>query len=224
MSVFEALRTAAWNNNCSLEIRWIDAEILTKKNKCEQLLNDVDGILVPGGFGSRGVEGKIAAAQYSLHNNLPYLGLCLGLQVAVIAAARNSGIKDANSEEFNPKSKNLVVSTMRGQKGKENTGGSMRLGNYPCELEKGSLASKLYSKKTIMERHRHRYECNNKYRAKYDKWGIKASGLSPNGKLVEIIEAPEHKFFLASQFHPEFTSRPNRVHPMFDGFIKSMLQ
>ena len=113
---------------------------------------------------------------------------------------------------------------MSGQKGKENTGGSMRLGNYPCELEKGSLASKLYSNKTILERHRHRYECNNKYRAKYIEWGIRASGLSPNGKLVEIIEAPEQKFFLASQFHPEFTSRPNRVHPMFDGFIKSMLQ
>ncbi|MEI8187365.1 MAG: CTP synthase [Candidatus Saccharibacteria bacterium] len=224
MSVFEAIRVAAWSNGCEANIQWIDAEEMTNQRKREKALKEVDGILVPGGFGIRGVEGKISAAQYALTNNLPYLGLCLGLQVAIIAAARNSGIEDANSQEINPDSKHLVVSTMSDQVGKENTGGSMRLGDYVCELESKSLARKLYGSKSIVERHRHRYECNNEYIPEYEKWGIRAVGLSPQGDLVEMIEAPANDFFLASQFHPEFKSRPTRVHPMFDGFIRSMLQ
>jgi CTP synthase len=223
MSVFEALRVAAWSNNCDVDIRWIDAEDMTNEKKREKALNGVDGILIPGGFGIRGVEGKICSAQYALKNNIPYLGLCLGLQVAVIAAARNYGIKDASSQEINPDSNNLVISTMNDQIGKENTGGSMRLGDYPCVLQSKSIAAKLYREKRITERHRHRYECNNDYRSSYEEWGIRAVGTSPDDKLVEIIESTNNKFFMASQFHPEFKSRPNRVHPMFDGFIGSML-
>jgi CTP synthase len=149
--------------------------------------------------------------------------LCLGLQLGVIAAARLSGLKDANSTEFDPKTKNPVVSTMSNQKGKENTGGTMRLGNYPCNLVAGSKAAGLYKSKTIIERHRHRYECNNSYRDQYEEWGIKEVGLSPDKNLVEMVEAINHPFFVASQFHPEFKSRPNVPHPMFVGFIKSCL-
>jgi len=222
MSVFEALRVAAWSNDCEVEIKWIDAQDMTNDKKREKALSEVDGILVPGGFGTRGIEGKISSAQYAIDKDIPYLGLCLGLQVAVIAAARNAGLKDATTQEINPNSKQLVISTMDDQIGKENTGGSMRLGNYPCIIESKTLAADVYKEKKIMERHRHRYECNNEFREDYSSWGIKASGLSPDGKLVEIIEAPEKKFFLASQFHPEFKSRPNKVHPMFDGFIRSL--
>jgi CTP synthase len=187
-------------------------------------LKDLDGIVVPGGFGSRGVEGKIHAAQYALQHNLPYLGLCLGLQVGVIAAARNAGLADANSAEFDPHSKHQVITTMADQKGKENTGGTMRLGDYPCELAAGSLARNLYGSETITERHRHRYECNNDFRDQYGTWGISPVGTSPDERLVEMIEGIDHPFFMASQFHPEFKSRPNRAHPMFDGFVKSLLQ
>ena len=222
MSVFEALRSAAWWNNTGLDIRWIDAEKLTTDNAA-QMLEDIDGVVVPGGFGIRGLEGKIAAAQYCLKHKMPYLGLCLGLQMAVIAAARNAGMADASSAELNPDSKHLVINTMDGQKGKENTGGTMRLGNYPCVIDKNSLAAKLYGTNKILERHRHRYECTNSFRAKYEAWGIRAVGTSPDGKLVEMIEAIDHPFFLASQFHPEFRSRPNRAHPMFKGFIASLL-
>ncbi len=224
MSVFEALRAAAWHNECSIKIKWIDAEKLEKTDDVGPLLSGVDGIVVPGGFGARGVEGKIRAAQFALKDKLPYLGLCLGLQVAVIAAARNAGLKQANSVEVAPETPDPVINTMSDQKGKENTGGTMRLGNYPCEIKKGSLAEKVYGTDEIVERHRHRYECNNDYRDKYESWGILPVGLSPDSKLVEIIEAKDHPFLLASQFHPEFKSRPNRPHPMFNGFIDSMLQ
>lgn len=224
MSVFEALRAAAWANDASVAIKWIDAEKLESDENTDAILHGVDGILVPGGFGSRGVEGKIKAAQYALKHKIPYLGLCLGLQVAVIAAARNAGIADANSTEFNPESLNPVVLTMQDQKGKENTGGTMRLGNYPCDLIKGSLSAALYKEKQILERHRHRYECNNDYRDQYEKWGIRPVGLSPDKHLVEMIEGIDHPFLVASQFHPEFKSRPNSPHPMFRGFIASLLQ
>ena len=220
MSVFEALRAAGWWNNATVNIEWIDAEKLEKMTDIKKALKGCDGIVVPGGFGTRGLEGKIKAAQYALKNNLPYLGLCLGLQMAVVAAARNAGIKDATSKEMNPKSPNLVITTMEGQEGKENTGGTMRLGNYDCKVEKGSLAHKLYESTNVVERHRHRYECNNDYRDQYESWGIKASGTSPNGNLVEIIEGVNHPFFIASQFHPEFTSRPNRPQALFNGFVK----
>lgn len=223
MSVFEALRSAAWINNVGIDIKWINAEKLEGGHSLD-VLSEVDGIVVPGGFGSRGVEGMIRAAQYALDNKIPYLGLCLGLQVAVIAAARRAGVKDANSTEFDPDTKDPVISTMSDQKGKENTGGTMRLGNYPCVIKKDSLAAKLYGKKDILERHRHRYECNNDYRDQYSKWGIESVGLSPDDKLVEMIQAHNHPFLLASQFHPEFKSRPSRPHPMFVGFVKASLE
>ncbi len=224
MSVFEALKSAAWWNETNIDIKWIDAEKLEKRltNVGKQLAG-CDAIVVPGGFGTRGLEGKIKAAQYALDNKLPYLGLCLGLQMGVIAAARNAGIKDASSEELNPKSSNLVINTMDGQRGKELTGGTMRLGNYPCVLAKDSKAAKLYKTDKIDERHRHRYECNNAYRDKYQSWGIKAVGVSPDNHLVEVIEGVDHPYFLASQFHPELKSRPNRPHPLFDGLVQAAL-
>lgn len=222
-SVMEALKSACWHNHVNLENVWIDAQELEKGDKAAlKVLRDVDGIVVPGGFGTRGVEGKIIAARYALKNKMPYLGLCLGLQVAVVAAARNSGLTEATSIELEPMPKDPVIHTMNDQKGKENTGGTMRLGDYPCELEKGSLAARLYGEKRVNERHRHRYECNNSYRQQYAKWGITVSGQSPDGQLVEIIEAKKHPFFIASQFHPEFKSRPNRPHPLFDGLVKSL--
>lgn len=224
MSVFEALRAAAWLHEVKLTIKWIDAESLEKSKKLNEDFVGIDGIVVPGGFGIRGVEGKIRAATYAKEKNVPYLGLCLGMQVAVISMARSAGIKDANSSEFNPKSSNKVIDTMESQRGKENTGGTMRLGDYPCVLEKYSTVAKLYKTNKITERHRHRYECSNDYRDHYKKWGIRVAGLSPDHKLVEIIEGIDHPFFVASQFHPEFRSRPNRPHPLFDGFIASLLQ
>jgi CTP synthase len=223
MSVFEALKAAAQNEKLNLNIHWIDAEKLQKSSTdVASILNECDGIVVPGGFGVRGLEGKIKAAQYALKNNLPYLGLCLGMQMAVVAAARNAGIQKATSTELDPNSPDQVIHTMEQQKGKENTGGTMRLGNYDCELEKGSLVAKLYGKLQIVERHRHRYEANNKYRSKYESWGIRPVGINKENDLVEIIEALNHPYFVASQFHPEFTSRPNRPHPMFAGFMQSL--
>jgi CTP synthase len=216
MSVFEALKAAAWDMSVKPELIWIDAEKLITEAKVSKAIKSVDGIVVPGGFGSRALEGKIAAAQYALKHKVPYLGLCLGLQMAVIAAARNAGIKDASTRELNPKSANLVIDTMTDQLGKENTGGTMRLGDYDCKLTKGTLARKLYKQDMIVERHRHRYECNNDYRDQYESWGIMASGTSPDKHLVEVIEALNHPFFI-------FKSRPNRPHPLFAGFVKSLL-
>jgi CTP synthase len=224
MSVFEALRAAAWANNTKIDINWIDAEALSSVEDVTVALKGVDGIVVPGGFGTRGMEGKIVAAQYALKHKLPYLGLCLGMQMGVIAAARNAGIEEATTEELDPTSAHRVIHTMADQKGKENTGGTMRLGDYPCVLAKGSKARHVYGADEVIERHRHRYECNNDYRDQYEKWGIRAAGLSPDGHLVEIIEGIDHPFFVASQFHPEFKSRPNRAHPMFRGFVASLLQ
>lgn len=222
MSVFEALKAASWSSGVGIDIEWVNAEALGRDKDTEKHLKELDGIVVPGGFGNRGVEGKILAAQYALKNKIPYLGLCLGMQVAVIAAARLGGLNDANSKEFDPNSSDLVINTMEDQNGKENTGGTMRLGNYPCVIEKNSLSAKLYNSTKITERHRHRYEANNSYVDKYDSWGIKAVGKSPDGNLVEMIEAINHPFFVASQFHPEFLSRPNVPHPMFKGFIDSL--
>ncbi len=223
MSVFEALRAAAWWQKVNLELKWIDAESLEdKKTNVKDVLAGCDGIVVPGGFGKRALEGKIKAAQFALSSGLPYLGLCLGLQMAVIAAARNAGIKGASSTELNKSCTDPVIDTMAEQRGKENTGGTMRLGNYACELANGSLAAKLYGTNKILERHRHRYECSNKYRAEYESWGILPSGINAENNLVEIIEGIDHPFFLASQFHPEFKSRPNRPHPMFAGFIEAL--
>ncbi len=221
ISVFEALRAASWFTDTKLKIKWIDAEKLKKTRDVERAFKDVSGIVVPGGFGTRGLEGKILAARYALSNKIPYLGLCLGMQMAVIAAARNAGYKKATTIELDPKSDMRVIDIMGDQIGKESTGGTMRLGDYPCKLEKGSVAAKLYKADAIVERHRHRCEANNAYRDQYSAWGIKASGTSPDGTLVEIIEATDHPFFVASQFHPEFKSRPHKPHPLFGGFVKA---
>jgi len=222
--VMEALKAACLANNVKFDFDWVDAEKVEKAKDLKKLFKSYDGIVIPGGFGTRGVEGMIRTAQYALKNDVPYLGLCLGLQVAVIGAARSAGKSDANSSEFNPATEDPVIDTMIDQRGLEGTGGTMRLGDYPCKIEKGSLAAKVYGSKKVAERHRHRYECNNNYREFYEKWGLKAVGLSPDDSLVEMIEAPKNKFFLTSQFHPEFRSRPNRPHPMFDGFIKSVVK
>ncbi|HET6924531.1 MAG TPA: CTP synthase, partial [Candidatus Saccharimonadales bacterium] len=212
MSVFEALKSAGWHNDTSVDITWIDAsEFDAPDADIRGTLKKYDGIVVPGGFGQRGLEGKIKAAQYALTDKVPYLGLCLGMQMAVIAAARNAGIEDATTFELNPDSPNVVINTMADQEGLHMTGGTMRLGNYDCQLEKGSLAEKVYGQRTITERHRHRGEANNAYRDRYESWGIRASGINPENNLVEIIEAIDHPFLLASQFHPEFKSRPNRA-------------
>ena len=225
MSVFEALKSAAWHNDCVVDITWIDAAKFDgPRADIGKVLADYDGILVPGGFGQRGLEGKIKAAQYALAKRVPYLGLCLGLQMAVIAAARNAGVTDATTFELDPDSPNVVINTMADQVGMHMTGATMRLGNYDCELEKGSLAARVYGTSRIVERHRHRGECSNDYRSRYEEWGIKASGTNPENNLVEVIEGLNHPFLLASQFHPEFKSRPNRPHPMFDGFIKALLK
>lgn len=226
MSVVEALQAASMWNDVNITIKWINAEELDEPaaKGVSRVMAGCDGIVVPGGFGTRALEGKIRVAQYALKRQVPYLGLCLGMQMAVVAAARNAGLKDATSAEIEPDGAKLVINTMNDQKGKENTGGTMRLGNYKCQLEKKSLVAKLYGKPAVYERHRHRYECNNAFRDEYASWGIRAVGINPENNLVEIIEATDHPFFVASQFHPEFTSRPTRPNPLFDGFIKALLR
>jgi len=215
--VTEALKAAAAWNDVNLDLRWINAEKVDEKT-----LAEVDGLVVPGGFGNRGVEGKIAAANYALDHDVPYLGLCLGMQVACIASARRAGLKHANSEEFDKETKENVIYLMDGQEGKESTGGSMRLGDFPAKLVKGSKTAKIYGKTNIVERHRHRYEVNQKFLKEIEKGGVVVSGTSPDGKLVEFIEAPAKKFFVGTQAHPELKSRPLRVHPLFMEFVKSL--
>ena len=215
--VTEALKAAAAWNDVNLDLRWINAEKVDEK-----MLSEVDGLVVPGGFGNRGVEGKIKAATYALEKDVPYLGLCLGMQVACIASARRAGLTQANSEEFDKETKENVIYLMDGQEGKESTGGSMRLGDFPAKLVKGSKTAKIYGKTNIVERHRHRYEVNQKFLKEIEKGGVVVSGTSPDGKLVEFIEAPGKKFFVGTQAHPEFKSRPLRVHPLFMEFVKSL--
>jgi CTP synthase len=218
MSIVEALKAAAWQLCKDIQIVWVNAEKLTESTR---VLEGLDGILVPGGFGERGVEGKIVAAGYARKNNIPYLGICLGLQVAIVECARQlAGLKNAHSLEFDRETEHPVISLMQDQ---ENVrmGGSMRLGNYPAVITSGSLAYKLYCQDIIRERHRHRYEVNNDYRQVLESAGLKFSGLSPSTELVEIIEYPDHPFFIASQFHPEFSSRPTRPNPMFLGLIRA---
>jgi CTP synthase len=219
ISVIEALKAAAWSQKVGIEIKWVNAEKATKND-----FESVDGILVPGGFGVRGAEGKIAAARYALDHNVPYLGLCLGLQVAVIAAARKAGLKDANSNEFDRETKNNVVYIMDGQAGKESTGGTLRLGNYPAKLVSGSLTARTYGDDDVIERHRHRYEVNQNFLSAIEKGGLVISGTSPDGKLVEFIEAPKNDYFVATQAHPEFRSRPTKPHPLFVGLIKAAIK
>lgn len=224
MSVFEALKAAAWHHKLQVKIVWIDAEKIDQKTNLAEVFANIDGIVVPGGFGKRGLEGKILTAQYALSKKLPYLGLCLGMQMAVIAAARSAGLSDANTTELDPSTTNPVIDIMEHQKKIDKLGGTMRLGNYPCNFKKGSLARLVYGQDQVYERHRHRYEANNAFINQYSSWGIEATGLSPDGSLVEVIEGIEHPFFLASQFHPELKSRPTHPHPMFVGFIKALKQ
>ena len=215
LSVTEALKAAAWKVGVKLKIVWINAEEATETD-----FEAVGGIVVPGGFGVRGVEGKISAATYCLEHDKPYLGLCLGMQTAVIAAARRGGLKEANSEEFVETEQNVVY-IMEGQKGKESTGGTMRLGDYPAKLVAGSKIADIYGAAKVIERHRHRYEVNQKFLKEIEKGGLVVAGTSPDGKLVEFVEAPDCKYFVATQAHPEFRSRPYRAHPLFEGLIKA---
>lgn len=221
MSVFEALRAAGWKHNVGVKINWIDAEKLESSSP-SSLMKNIDGIVVPGGFGIRGVEGKIKAASYAMKNKLPYLGLCLGLQVSVVAVARDIFGQTANTVELDESCEHPVIHLMEDQRAITKKGGTMRLGNYECVLKKGSKAQKLYGKKSVNERHRHRYEVNNGYRERLEKAGVDIVGTSPDGELVELIELRDHPFFMASQFHPELRSRPDQTHPMFDGFIAEL--
>ena len=223
ISVFEALKAAAWWNDVNLDIQWVDAAKLGESSDVATDLAAYDGIVVPGGFGSRGVDGKIKAAQHALTAKMPYLGLCYGLHMAVIAAARLHGLDNANTTEVDPTTAYPLIATMTGQEGKQSTGGTMRLGDYNCQLTPDSLAAKLYGSTSIVERHRHRYECNADYVSQYESWGIQAVGTNPETKLVEVIEGIDHPFFLASQFHPELKGRPTQAHPLFDGFVKALI-
>ncbi|MDO4773896.1 MAG: CTP synthase [Candidatus Saccharibacteria bacterium] len=214
LSVTEALKAAAWAEDADLTIRWLNAETVT-----DDELAAVDAVVVPGGFGERGVEGKIAAATYCLQYNKPYLGICLGLQVAVIAAARLGGVNEASSEEFGAGPGANVIYLMDGQDGKQSTGGTWRLGDYPAVLQAGSLAAQVYDATEVVERHRHRYEVNQAHAAAIERGGLRLSGTSPDGSLVEFVEAPGNDYFIATQAHPEFRSRPFRAHPLFRGLI-----
>ena len=221
LSVAEALRHGGYANDVKVNIRWVEAEDVTKESAEEQLAS-ANGILVPGGFGDRGIEGKIAAASYARKNNIPYLGICLGMQTAVIEFARSElGFSDAASAEFDAGSSHKVIDLMPDQRGVISKGGTMRLGAYPCRLKEGSSLLKIYGEELIHERHRHRYEFNNAFRDDFENRGMTISGTSPDGRLVEAVEIPSLKFFVGVQFHPEFKSRPNIPHPLFREFIKA---
>ena len=226
ISVIESLYHAGFENNVKVKVDLIDSEKINK-DTVEEKLSKYDGIVVPGGFGNRGIEGKIETIKYARENKVPFLGICLGMQMAVVEFARNVlGLKDANSAEFDEKTKNPVIHIMEEQKGIDKKGGTMRLGAYPCILKEESLAKKIYGKKEISERHRHRYEFNNEYRERMEQEGLKISGTSPDGMLVEMVELEnkKHPYFIAGQFHPELKSRPNRPAPLFVGLIKACLK
>lgn len=224
ISVVESLKHGAAKNNCAVQIKWVLSEDI-EKHGCAEYLHDVHGILVPGGFGDRGIEGKIMAIQYAREKQIPFLGLCLGMQTAVIEFARNvCGLQGAHSTEFDPRSPYPVIDLMPDQHNVVNKGGTMRLGRFECHLKDKSLAHKLYGESVIYERHRHRYEVNNNLRDKLAAQGLVYSGLSPDGKLVEMIEFPEHPYFVACQFHPELKSRPDRPHPLFVGLVEASLK
>jgi len=223
LSVTEALKHAAWAHGVDAKVRWVDSEVLTKENLHERL-DGAAGILVPGGFGHRGIEGKVLAAHYARDRSIPYLGLCLGLQCAVIEFAREViGTRDVNSTEFDMFTEHPVIDFMPDQREMEAKGGTMRLGLYPARLAEGSKARAVYGQEVIYERHRHRFEVNNRYRQTLESAGMLLSGLSPDGRLVEVVELRDHPWFVASQFHPEFKSRPERPHPLFHGFVATAL-
>jgi CTP synthase len=207
-----------------VNIHWLESEEIERLGT-ERVLREMDGILVPGGFGIRGVEGKVEAIRYARERHIPYLGLCLGMQCAVIEFARHvAGLKDANSSEFEPQCPHPVIDLMADQQGVKDKGGTMRLGAYPCKLADSTLAEKCYGMSEVSERHRHRYEFNNRYRDHLTEKGLVFSGLSPDNRLVEIVELRDHPWFLATQFHPEFGSRPHRPHPLFSGFVGAALR
>ncbi len=223
LSVVEALRHAAIAANSDLHIHWFSAEDL-EANGAQRYLKNMGGIIVPGGFGIRGVDGKVNAVEYARQNKIPFLGLCLGMQCSVIEWARSiAKLENADSSEFNPHTNNPVINLLPEQQDVVNLGGTMRLGLYPCRLKPDTLAYSLYQQEVVYERHRHRYEFNNAYRNLFLETGYAISGTSPDGRLVEIIELPEHPFFLATQFHPEFRSRPSNPHPLFFGFVEAIL-
>ncbi len=224
LSVSESLFHAAAANDAVCDIKWVDSEELTQEN-INDVLGDCEGILVPGGFGDRGIEGMILAARYAREKDVPYLGICLGMQIAVIEFARNVvGWADATSAEFTSSSLHRVIDLMPEQQGITAKGGTMRLGQYPCALDKESKAYELYGEETVYERHRHRYELNNDFREELCEKGLRLAGLSPDGRLVEIVENPANRWFVAAQFHPEFKSRPNKPQPLFYGFVKAALE
>jgi CTP synthase len=221
-SIYESLTHAAASQDCGIDLKLVDAESL--QDGVDGELKDVAGVLIPGGFGERGVEGKIKAARFAREHKVPYLGLCLGMQVATIEFARNvCGIENANSTEFDKKAKEPVISLLEEQRGVQNKGASMRLGTWPTKIEKGTLAEKIYGSKEVSERHRHRYEFNMQYRDRMNEKGFTISGTSPDGALAELIELRGHPYFVACQYHPEFQSKPNKPHPLFKGFIQACL-
>jgi len=222
ISVIESLTHAGYANSVNVKVELIDSETITEENVSDKL-KGIDGVVVPGGFGNRGIEGKITTIKYVRENNIPFLGICLGMQMAVVEFARDVlGIKDADSAEFDENSKNPVIHIMEEQKGIDNKGGTMRLGAYPCILKEGTKAREIYGKSEISERHRHRFEYNNEYKERLEKAGLICSGTSPDGKLVEMVEYNNHPFFVAGQFHPELKSRPNRPAPLFVGLVEAI--
>ncbi len=224
LSVVEALKHGGIAAHAEVNIKWIDSEELENSN-VKEMLGDADGILVPGGFGTRGTEGKIAAIKYARENKIPFLGICLGMQMALVEFARNvAGLEGANSIEFNADTPYPVIALMPEQNGVVNRGGTLRLGAYECVLKEKSLARKLFGRDRISERHRHRYEVNNEYREALEEKGMVLSGKSPDGRIVEMLELPDHPYFIATQGHPEFKSRPNRAHPLFQGLIESAIE
>ena len=223
LSVVEALQHGGYENGAVVEIKWIEAEDVTK-DTVEDLLGDCAGILVPGGFGERGIKGKILSAQYAREHDVPYLGICLGMQIAVMEYARNVlGYQDANSSEFTPEGSHNVIDLMPDQQGNLPKGGTMRLGAYPCSIKPESIMARAYGKDSVQERHRHRYEFNNAYREELTAAGLAVTGTSPDGRLVEAVEIPANRFYIGVQYHPEFKSRPNHAHPLFREFIKASI-
>lgn len=223
ISIVESLKHAGIANDTDIDIKWVDSEDITEGN-VKEILSDVKGILVPGGFGNRGIEGKITAIKFARENNVPFFGICLGMQLSVVEFARNVlKMENANSAEFDENTKYPVIDIMAEQKEIENMGGTMRLGLYPCKLTDGLICKSVYGEDLIYERHRHRYEFNSKYMEEFEKAGMKISGKSPSETLVEIVEIPTHKWFVGVQFHPEFKSRINRPHPVFTSFVKAAL-
>lgn len=224
ISVVEALKHAGIANDAEVHIKWVDSETVTEEN-VHEILSDVTGILVPGGFGDRGIDGKIVAIKYAREHKIPFLGLCLGMQLSIVEYARNVlGYEDAHSVELDPQTTHPVIHLMPDQDGIEDIGGTLRLGSYPCVLDKASKAYKVYGQETIHERHRHRYEVNNDYRNVLAEHGMKLSGISPDGRIVEMIELEKHPWFVATQAHPELKSRPNRPHPLFKGFVQAAVE